>query len=266
MNTEARDALQRIVSTWSQLDGWRTRLGVAAPPASGSELAVDDSDFVGWPTSRLAHGGLIAAVDHLQAVRVHLQARNMFPFATGTLLRGALLGSAQAVWLLSPNDRPARLERSRQLAEEMTVNHHRYLNDLRTIAPTPHANTDNVHQHVTQRLVEIRALRAQHGQKGSFKATPVIEIAAESTFGRSVVDEARAEWRRLSGSAHGLAWSTTGLSGNTVTATSNPGIVQMQTGGNLTDYLNPFLLAHHITNKGWELYDRRMVAPSDADA
>ena len=256
MNSDERKAARRMIDTWTELDDWRGRLTATAPPSAESALAADDSDFPGWPISRLAHGGLAAAVDHLQAIRVHLEAKNMFPFATGTLLRGAFLGSAQAVWLLSPSDQPARLERSRKLAEEMTHKHLQFLTDLRSIASPPHANTDLVHRHVTKRFAEIRALRAEYGQKGTFNATEVIESAAATTFGSSMSDEARTEWRRLSGSAHGLVWSTIGSSSNTVTPTNDPETVEIMTGGTPTNYLNSFLLAHRVTGKGWELFER----------
>jgi len=125
MNSDEREAAKRMADTWAELDDWRGRLTATAPPAAGSALEADDTDFPGWPISRLADGGLAAAVDHLQALRIHLEAKNMFPFATGTLLRGALLGSAQVVWVLSPNDQPMRLERSRKLADEVTHKHFR---------------------------------------------------------------------------------------------------------------------------------------------
>lgn len=171
-------ALARIKATWGDLASWSARLRVPLRPPAGSELARDDEDFVGWPMSQLVHWGLAAARDHLQAIRIHLEARNLFPYATGTLLRGGLLGAAQAVWVLSPDDPSARLERSRALAEEMMTRHEQYLSDLRKISPEPHATTDLVRKHVTRRLGQLRNLRAQDGQRSKFNATDVIELAA----------------------------------------------------------------------------------------
>lgn len=254
---QAETPLARIVGTWSDVDRWSKRLQTPLRPPDGSELAEDDKDFIGWPMSQLVSGGLAAARDHLQAIRIHIEAHNMFPFASGTLLRGGLLGAAQVVWLLAPDDRDTRLERSRTLGEEMMIRHEQYLADLRRIASEPHANTERVHQHVTMRLGEMRSLRSQHDQRGKFNATETIELAAEATFGPQIKTEARAEWRGLSGSAHGLAWSMIGRTGNTVTPTDDPNTVEITAGGDLSDYLNAYLMTYWITVQGWDLLDRR---------
>lgn len=80
-------------------------------------------DWKPWPLSQLAFGGLAAARDHLQAIRVHIEAGQLFPLATDTLLRGALLGAAQTVWMLAPDDQPTRLDYARTAAAEMLRRH-----------------------------------------------------------------------------------------------------------------------------------------------
>ncbi len=257
MDAAQRAAYDHIADTWPELDTWRAQLTTTAPPPPGSDLAVDDTDFRPWCTSALARGGLMAAVDHLQAIRIHLKAESGFPHATGTLLRGALLGGSQAVWLLSPDDRSERLKRSRELAQEMASNHAKYMNDLVDITNPPAADNTAMQVVTAEVLHEIETLRETHHQASKFDATRTIETAAVATYDSKMKDEARFEWRGLSGSAHGYAWPLLNRSSNTITPTDDPGMVAIETGGMLSEYLNAFLLTHTIVAKGWDLLHQR---------
>lgn len=104
------------------------------------------------------------------------------------------------------------------------------LDDLKQVSPTPQANTDAVRQHVAIRLAEIKALRAQQGRQGAFRATQVIELAAEATSPGTRA-EARTEGRGLTGATHGLMWATIGQPRNAVTPTNDPETVQIGIGG-----------------------------------
>lgn len=84
--------------------------------------------------SQLATGGLSAAFDHLDAVRWQIETRRLFVYAPLSLARSALLGAAQAGWLLADSDRSVRLRRSRVVVEYMYTEHERYLRLLRGIA------------------------------------------------------------------------------------------------------------------------------------
>ena len=66
--------------------------------------------------SQLAWNGLAGAADHLSAIRRHVEARQLFPFSHLTLCRSALIGAAQAVWVLSPDDSQTRIKRARVVA------------------------------------------------------------------------------------------------------------------------------------------------------
>lgn len=250
-------ALDHIRGTFSDLDSWRGRSASVNVPEAGSELATDDLEVISWHTSQLAVAGLGGARNHLQAVRVHIDAHQGFPDATGTLIRGAMLSAAQAVWLLAPEDRATRLKRTRVLVEEVLDNHRKGLADLLKLDPE-HANTRRVHSHVSQRLDEVRLRRAELDERAEFSNTTLIEQAATATFGKGFDVEARAEWRRLSGNAHGLPWAMLGMSGTTRTSEEDPsGFAAFTTGGAFDDFVNPYFIAYRMLQRGWDLYDRR---------
>lgn len=253
----SRTSLERIRSTFPDLDAWGSRSSVIAQPEAGSELALDDAETIGWHTSQLAAAGLGAARNHLQAVRVHIEAGQTFPEATGTLIRGAMLGGSQAVWLLDPNDRAVRLRRTRLLTAEVTDNHRKCLADLLEISPG-HENTRRVHDHVVKRLGEVKAKRAELDEGAKFSNTTLIEEAARATFGEGFDVAARAEWRRTSGNAHGLPWAVLGVSGTAqVSQADADGFATFTAGGAFGDILNGYTLAYRLIRRGWELFDLR---------
>lgn len=258
-------AEQRIRSTFPTLDSWRTRTANAFHPQPGSPLALDDEDWKPWRLSQLAFGGLGAAYDHLQAIRAHIDAHRLFPLATDTLLRGALLGAAQAVWMLAPEDQHERLDFARTAAAEMHRRHREWLSDLRRVSPEPHQGTELVFEHVVEREKELAAKRAAAGQARKFDSTNIIERAAAATFGPSTVTEARTVWRSLSGAAHGLVWPMLGRTGTEqTTSPDGEGLAEFQAGGSLEANLNAYMLAYHLSTKGWQLLDQRAAAPAPA--
>ena len=67
------EALAKVEATWPELDSWRVRLGEPFAPEIGSELEVDHVDWPPMPVAQVAWDGLISAVMHLHAVRIHLE-------------------------------------------------------------------------------------------------------------------------------------------------------------------------------------------------
>lgn len=250
-------ALDHICGTFRELDLWGRRSALVNRPRPGSELARDDAEAIGWHTSQLAIAGLGAARNHLQAVRVHIDARQSFPDATGTLIRGAMLGGAQAVWLLAPDDGPTRAKRTRVLAVEVLDNHRKALSDLLKLNPE-HEGTQQVLAHVTKRLGEVRRRREDLGESAGYSNTTLIEQAAIATLGQGFDVEARAEWRRMSGNAHGLPWAVMGVSGTNRTSEGDEtGFASYAAGGAHEDFVNSYALAYRMLRHGWALYDRR---------
>lgn len=257
MTTQHPSALDRIRATFQDLDAWGQRIRVPLIPAALSDLDGDDAEGVSWHTSQLSAAGLASARNHLHAIRLHIEAREMFAEVTGTLIRGAVLGAAQTVWLLAPDDREERLRRSRLLTFEVLSNQKKFLDDLLLISPD-HEGTQKVSEHVKQRLDQLRAVRQAHREQEKFSSTQVIEEATAVVFGQDNAVEGRVEWRRFSGNAHGLPWAILGLAGTEKTSEPDTfGMASFSAGGSFDDVLNGFMLAHGLSRRGWSLLDQR---------
>jgi hypothetical protein len=254
----------KVRNTFPHLDQWGQRFRTPFVPEPGSELAEDDTDWQWTPVSQVAFLGMGAARDHLQAVRVHVEADEFFPFAQQTLLRAAILAAAQAVWVLAPDDRKERLQRARTFALENLKQHLAFLRDLQALSPTPHAATDAVERHAAQRRAELADLRAAAGQ-GSLplNATDVIQQAVLATWGsREMATEARVEWRRGSGAAHGLPWSLLGRQETRQAGAADAhGIATFHAGGSIDALANSYLCAHGLLANAFKLLDRRGTRP-----
>jgi len=261
MKPEMSSPLEQLRRTFPTLDEWGVALASAFRPEGGSALSADDTDWVPVPVSQVAVMGLGSARDHLHAVRVLIEARQLFPFAQSTLIRGAVIGAAQAVWVLAPDDRKVRLERARLLADHMYVEHRKYLDVLRRIAPRPHMNTELVAEHVRKRQGELRSLRVQDGQRASLNTTEMVNAAALSAFGDpAMTAEAESIWRLTSGSAHGFAWCLLGQRDTEQTGdVDGRGIGEFAAAGGIDRIANGYLCGFHLARHGWELLDRRSV-------
>src|SRR4051794_8201886 len=89
-------------------------------PAPGSSLARDDQAYCRLPASHLVYGGIVTAVEHLEFFRESFlaTARTLPPTAYFTVLRTALMGVAQALWVLKPADRATRVEHALKIVRD----------------------------------------------------------------------------------------------------------------------------------------------------
>jgi len=159
-----------IRQTFGTIDKWRAIPGPFIP-GSGSELKGDDWDWPPCGVSQVAWTGLTVAVEHLQAVRTHIDVQppnhaNLFVFAHQTLARSALVGASMAVWVLASDARSTRVERARSAVTYMQDEHAKYLRALQDLAQ--HDRTDAVAAHVNQRQAELKAKRQRDGQVARF--------------------------------------------------------------------------------------------------
>lgn len=248
-----------IRSTFSTLDDWHTALRELYTPPAGSVLATDDDDWAPHRLSQVAVGALGSARDHLEAVRVHFDAKAFFPYAQSTLVRSALIAAAEAVWVLAPEDRVTRLGRARCVAEYSLDQHRKYLNVLRSLPDTPHENTELVTGFVTERLGQLREVRVAAGEGFELNTTSMIAEAAEATFvDKKLVAEIDAVWRRASGAAHGLQWPLYGAPGlSQVGEVSADGTAAFTAAGAVKIIANSYMAAFYMARKGWELLELR---------
>jgi len=266
--TSDADYEQMIRSTFPTLDLWRTAAGTAFEPVAGSQLRSDDFDWPPAPISVVAHQGLSVATTHLQAIRAHLDPETgpgqLFPTAHDTLCRTALVGAAQAVWLLVSADHRVRLRRHRMLIADMQRGHRQFLRDLQTYAGAEvHEATETVAAHLDTRIQEMNAKRAAACEKAVFNNTEMIRQAAQEVFaGRpdaaSLVQAAVLVWRSGSAAAHGFYWQTYGRPGMQQSAGPDAnGVAQFVVGGSVQALAEPYLAAYQISALGWKLLRQR---------
>lgn len=259
---EDKESEKVLRSTFPTLDKWQIKLAKPFRPAANSQLAADDVDWPHFPHSTIAWSGLVAASDHLSAIRRHIEARQLFPLAHPTLCRTALIGASQVVWVLTPDDRAGRLRRSRTVIAYIYKNHLQYLKGLQGIADTPHAGTDTVAALVDQRLSELTLKRDADNQKESLNTTNMIRSAAETAFTKpELVEQVVLAWQSGSGAAHGLPWGLFGTPGTVQSAPAGAdGIAEFQAGGSLSRIANSYMAAFYLAEQGWKLLEQRNAA------
>lgn len=248
----------KLRATFPMLDDWLRRCSTAFRPEPGSELEIDDRDWPPTPVSELARVGLVVATDHLRAVRVHIEQWQLFGFAQPTLCRSALLGAAQAVWVLAPDDRAARLKRARTVVAYAQTKHLQYLRGLQSTATRLRENTDIVAAHVATRVKELDEMRDAAGERLQLNDTDMIREAVRATFDDAHADQAVLVWQSGSGAAHGLVWPLLGTAATTQSsAADEQGIAEFQTGGSLSGISNAYFAAFHLADRGWALLRQR---------
>lgn len=251
--------LDRMRATFTSLDAWAEDLArpFQAPP--GSALGDDDADWPPVPLSQVAVMGLGSARDHLHGVRVQIEAGELLPFGQSTLIRAALVGAAQAVWVLGPDDRSQRVARSRLLSDHMYGEHAKYLEVLERIPSGHHDGTEEVLAHVRRRRKELADVRVQAEERATLNTTAMVHEAALHAFGtQALADEAQSIWRLTSGAAHGFAWALLGQANTTATGQiDSDGMAVFTAAGGIDRIANSYMCAFHLAGHAWRLLDRR---------
>lgn len=245
----------RLRDTYDTLDSWRDRLQEGFRPTLGSELYEDDQ-LVRWsPASQYAWFGLGSARDHLNAVRSLIEAKQLCPSAHPTLIRGALVGASQAVWILESDEASVRQTRAALMARESYSRHGQFAGDIAKKRGVLLARETEVW--ARKRVAELEAM----GVTGRIVVTDVVDRAAVVTYESEhpeLVADVSAVWQQTSGSAHGLPWSLAGKPGTRqVSEDDEDGLAVFEAGGHLEDVVGGYLAAYWIAVKGWQLFDHR---------
>lgn len=260
LSPEERASLTLIEATYSTLDMWGERGMRGFEPAPKSSLAVDDALFADLPMSQSIWQSMLAAHDHLLGVQVWLKAREKFPVVQYSVLRGALVGSAQAVWLLAGASRPERQMRGLRVAEEATRHHLAWSQELtRADAGNKSANAA-MNRHLQDRLDEIRCLRVEFSDKAKLNTTEIVEWAANHTFQEE--DDrlfTRLLWKAGSGDAHALGWPRYARRDWAAPVQEGPNFVMLV--GDLRDIADYFLHSFGLLKEAWRLLELRGSPP-----
>lgn len=212
------------------------------------------------PISQFARLSLITSGEHLRLAREALNIRQVYPSAHFTVLRGALVGASQGVWILAPDERAERQERALTVLEEMYTQMVKHYNALDGLSQGDLEVLENQQEWLRTRVAGVTAKRAG---KAKLNVTEVIASAAKIVFpGVDHQEGVRRLWRQMSADAHALGWSVFQRS----TLPMGPsdrraGLSEGTAPGSLTDIAAPFLASYRILKVGWSLFDRRCEQP-----
>lgn len=206
MTPDETEALAKVQSTFPLLERHGETYQDHFVPEPGSPIALDDAEWQPLALSQHVWGSLAAVYDHFDIVRLTVEAQRLFPTGVYSLLRGALLGACQALWLLHPEDAAERQERARRYTEEWYVRRIQFQQEL-----TPDLSTEEAARSGAQlkRFDEdLAEVRRRRNTKARLEATTIVREAAAVTFGdRNLQREIVSAWRRMGGDAHVLGWA-----------------------------------------------------------
>jgi hypothetical protein len=259
--TEAeRSALTQMLDTADDLDRWRLRAHRVEEPERGSDLALDDEIFQRMAISQLARLSLVAAGEHLRLAQDAIKAKQLYPSSHFTVLRGALVGASQAVWILWPADRILRRERGLTVLTDMYAEMDKYYRFLAStqIDGDDRTSLDAQRLWLSERRSDVASIRST---AATLNLTEVIGDAADYAFTDTTSRQAvRRMWREMSADAHVLGWS---LFQRTTfgPADRRTGIGEGRAPGSPEHVAEPFLASYRLLKLGWSLFDRRCEAP-----
>lgn len=259
MTSSQREAITRILEKTEDLDRWRLRAHRLEIPERGSDLAKDDEIFEWMPISEVARLSLISSGEHLRLALDALNAKQVYPSSHFTVLRGALVGAAQAVWVLAPDEQVTRRERGLMVIAETYAQMRKYYNFLEgtDLDDKDRAGLADQQQWLAERR---RQVAAQKTTGARLNLTEIIASAADITFpdrgSRAALNRL---WREMSSDAHALGWSLFQRTefGH---ADRRTGIGVGAAGGSPEDIAESFLGSFRVLRRGWSLFDQRCEA------
>lgn len=249
-----RVVLTQMLATQPDLDRWRLRAQTVEEPESGSDLALDDNIFPHMAISQLVRMSLVFSGEHLRLALDALNAKQLYPSSHFTVLRGALVGASQGVWILSPDERGERRERGLTVLAEMYSQMGKYYDSLAGLSQDDQERLYDQKDWLSDRKAGVAAVRTG---RAALNLTDVIQASAEDAFASSDQHEAvRRLWREMSADAHVLGWSVFQRS-SFGPPDRRTGIGQGQAPGSPGHVGEAFLASYRILKHGWSLFDRR---------
>lgn len=247
-------ALTQVLDSAPDLDRWRLRAHDVEVPERGSDLALDDTISPHMAISQLARMSLVLSGEHLRLALDAVRANQLYPSSHFTVLRGALVGASQGVWILSPDDRDERRERGLTVLTEMYKQMGKYYDSLSQLSQDDQQKLDDQKIWLCDRNTGVAAARTGRAE---LNLTEVIRAAAEDTFDRIGHHEAvRRLWREMSADAHVLGWSLFQRS-LFDTPDRRTGIGEVRALGSPSHFAEAFLASYRILKHGWSLFDLR---------
>lgn len=260
------------------LPTWRERAAGEEPVEPGSSLAAEDLALPVLPVSHLAWMNLLAAVDHLQALRdLWMGTKSLHAFASNTLLRSAILTASTCVYLL--DDSPGVTRRERQMRAglaavsdfEDALQFHKAASVLAdSLGHAAVQASGRGAAALDQRVDMARAAAKANGAtaaqvRGGLKAYLCVKTAAQvlgrtspGTGDRQVITVGlNTIWQQGSADAHGRYWQWQQRSRLKVTPHEDS--LRMTVAANLDEVVMGLQAAFLVTNECWRLWDLRRL-------
>ncbi|UUV32279.1 hypothetical protein NQK81_02165 [Amycolatopsis roodepoortensis] len=263
---------QRLNTMFEWIDAWQSRMDQPPMfPAPASSVAADDRAFPLLPTSAVAYNALLNAVEHLDFFRASLTSTKIiYPAAYYTVLRSALMGAAQAVWVLAPANRATRVERSLRIVVDNYNQYRKLVTDTRALAAENKAEVDKLLADLDDRISKAAIALNKIGiddtskiRSWSLNMTQVIKDAVElvhpqgTSDGVTISVGTQVLWRSQSGFAHGTPASRLSLIGSGGITTNPDGSTWGRASTKIDDIAAAAAAPVLLLNEAWRLYDLR---------
>lgn len=259
MTPEEARLLRQVEDTYAQLDSWFHRTSTdVEQPQKGSELDADDKPYPHAPISEMARLSLAIGTEHLRMVRIVTDKRQLFPTATFTALRGALVGAAQAFWVLSNDSSEVRRSRGWTVLAQQLSELGKFYGEVNRIDPGT-VDADQLAWHA-QRTAQLAALRGE--RPPTLSQTEMTRLALESAFPNDLARQrsGRLLWRMMSSDAHVLGWGLAQRASIRTMPSRGDPLAVLAAPGDLEHMVEAFLCAYELLRRGWAMFDRRCEA------
>jgi hypothetical protein len=259
LDSDVRHHVERI---WPEVVKWNHRLTQNYVPEPGSSLAADDQKVPGMSVSHMAWISLATGSQHLMCTMRYLSEFGPVVMSLQSMLRTAIWGGAQAVWLLAPGDGDERVKRTKPVHYYSQLNYRKWLN---TFDPA-HPSTKD-----PQTLQRAKAVVSEQldviGKESKIDQTDIVKKVAALVYPErsDAIIESEQAWRTLGAIAHALPWELkTRATGETIAR--DAGQVTTRITARWAELGGDLGYAHEFLRRGWALLDERSIAPNPGHA
>lgn len=242
-----------IEAKWTRIspliDRMMERVGTPGefPIGESSSLLGDDAQSSPYQVSHAVRLCMTAGVDHLHAVKSLVVDGGILHIAAPySLSRGALENFSAAFWILHPSSRNSRIDH----ALRWQAKNFREGNTAIEGLNLPTRKT------LESKLLKLDAVAQRRGIpdrfRGGYTSTDAVTYAEKHSSVKVLFP-----WRMCSGFAHGRPWAYLNISDKETSATTDPGVVDVQMTSSLGTILYPALEALHLLEELLRLYQDR---------
>ncbi|WP_248581173.1 hypothetical protein [Nocardioides sp. InS609-2] len=259
LDANVRGHVERV---WPEVVAWNERLTSNFLPQPGSDLAADDLQVPDMWVSHVAWLGLATGSQHLMSSIRCLTAFGPVVMSLQSMLRTAIWGGAQAVWLLAPDESDERIRRALRVHFYSKDNYRKWLNTFDEANPSTW-DPSGLQRAKTSVSEHLKAI----GKQAKVDQTRVVkDVAALVYAGQpdAVVDCERG-WRSLGAIAHALPWELQ-TRATSETIASEAGHATSRVTARWAELGSDLGFAHEFLQRGWALLDERSDAHQSGDA